>query len=310
MQPFSIVIHGGAGTILKSKMTTDLEQQYQDALKKAVNAGSKILENGGTALDSVEAAVMKMENTPLFNAGKGAVFTANGKHEMDASVMDGSNLNAGAVAIVQHVKNPVHLARLIMEKSGHVFLAGEGAEEFAMTQGCEMGDEAYFHNEFRYRQWQNIKGTDQTQLDHSILKDDKYGTVGAVACDQNGNIAAATSTGGTTNKKYGRIGDSPVIGAGNYANNRTAAISCTGTGEFFIRGMVAYDVACLIEFKNMDLQNACDLVIKERILEIGGDGGLIAVNSKAETALSFNTDGMYRASQQNGQKAVIQIYQD
>lgn len=308
MKTFSIAIHGGAGTLVKGMMTPQLEAKYRDALKAALTAGYYLLENGGTALDAVEVAVKALEDSPLFNAGKGSVFTAKETHEMDASIMDGKTLNAGAVSLITGIKNPVSLARDVMEKSEHVFLAGDGAMRFAEELNYTLEDAQYFYDEFRHKQWLEIKDTDSFQLDHSVKKDSKFGTVGAVACDQNGNIAAATSTGGMTNKKWGRVGDSPMIGSGNYANNKTCAVSCTGSGEYFIRGVVAYDVACLMEHKGMSLQEASDEVINKRILEIGGDGGLIAVDAKGNIAMPFNTEGMYRASKSSIGNEEISIY--
>jgi len=308
MKTISIAIHGGAGTLVKGMMTPELETQYKTVLKKAIDAGYNILEKEKTAIDAVEEAVKILEDSYLFNAGKGSVFTANGSHEMDAAIMDGKTLNAGAVSLITGIKNPVSLSRDVMEKSEHVFLAGEGAMQFAEELDYKLEEASYFYDELRYKQWQEIKDTDNFQLDHSVKKDSKFGTVGAVACDRNGNIAAATSTGGMTNKKWGRVGDSPMIGSGNYANNKTCAVSCTGSGEFFIRGVVAYDVACLIEHKNMSLEDASNEVINKRILEINGDGGLIAVDSKGNIAMPFNTEGMYRASKSSKGKEEISIY--
>ena len=308
---FSIAIHGGAGTLVKGLMTKELEAQYKTALKTARDEAFTLLEQGASAVDAVEMAVKLLEDTPLFNAGKGSVFTAQGTHEMDAAIMDGSNLKAGAVSLITGIKNPVTLARDIMDKSYHVFLAGQGAMEFAKSNGHELLDSDYFYDEVRYQQWQGIKDTEGFQLDHSVKKEGKFGTVGAVACDQHGNVAAATSTGGMTNKKWGRVGDSPMIGAGNYANNKTCAVSCTGSGEFFIRGVVAYDVSCLMEYKNLSLHDASAEVIHKRILEIGGDGGLIAVDAEGNIAMPFNTEGMYRACRSSKEKGgVIAIYKD
>jgi beta-aspartyl-peptidase (threonine type) len=308
MQTFSIAIHGGAGTLVKGLMTRALEAEYKEALKIARDTGFDVLKNGGTAIDAVETSVKILENSPLFNAGKGSVFTAEGTHEMDAAIMDGKNLEAGAVSLITGIKNPVGLARDVMDKSYHVFLAGEGAMTFAKNQGYTIESPDYFYDEVRYQQWQGIKDSDNFQLDHSVKKDGKFGTVGAVACDQEGNIAAATSTGGMTNKKWGRVGDSPMIGAGNYANNKTCAVSCTGSGEFFIRGVVAYDVACLMEHKSMSLEAASNEVIHKRILEIGGDGGLIAVDAKGNITMPFNTEGMYRANKSSNGKEEVSIY--
>jgi len=308
MNTFSIAIHGGAGTLVKGMMTPELEAKYKTALQLALDTSYKILENGGTAIEAVEKAVVVLEDSPLFNAGKGSVFTATESHEMDASIMDGKTLNAGAVSLITGIKNPVALARDVMEKSEHVFLAGDGAMQFAKELNYSMENPSYFYDEFRHNQWLEIKDTDGFQLDHAKKKDSKFGTVGAVACDQHGNIAAATSTGGMTNKKWGRVGDSPMIGAGNYANNKTCAISCTGSGEFFIRGVVAYDVACLIEHKGMSLEEASNEVINKRILEIKGDGGLIAVDTQGNIAMPFNTEGMYRASKSSNGNEEVKIY--
>lgn len=307
---FSIAIHGGAGTLVKGLMTSEKEQEYKVELKKALKKGYEILENDGSAVDAIEAAVNHLEDCPLFNAGKGSVFTNNGTHEMDAAIMDGKKLDAGAVSLITGVKNPVSMARDVMEKSDHVFLAGEGAMRFAKSLDYKLEEADYFYDEHRYQQWQNIKDSDVFQLDHSMKKEGKFGTVGAVACDKHGNIAAATSTGGMTNKKWGRIGDSPMIGAGTYANNKTCAVSCTGSGEYFIRGVVAYDVSCLMEFKGLTLKEATNEVIHKRILEIGGDGGLIAVDAKGTISMSFNTEGMYRASQKFGEAAEVYIYKE
>ncbi|WP_250435299.1 isoaspartyl peptidase/L-asparaginase family protein [Hanstruepera flava] len=308
MGTFSIAIHGGAGTLVKGMMTPELETKYREALKQALDTGYNILQNGGTAIDAVEIAVKHLEDSPLFNAGRGSVFTAEETHEMDASIMDGQTLNAGAVSLITGIKNPISLARDVMEKSEHVFLAGEGAMTFAKELNYILEDANYFYDDLRHKQWLEIKDTDSFQLDHSLKKDSKFGTVGAVACDQEGNIAAATSTGGMTNKKWGRVGDSPMIGAGNYANNKTCAVSCTGSGEFFIRGVVAYDVSCLMEHRGMSLEDASNEVINKRILEIGGDGGLIAVDSKGNIAMPFNTEGMYRASKSSSGVEEVSIY--
>jgi len=317
MNKFSIAIHGGAGTLLKGQMTPEKETAYRKALDNALEQGYQILETGGSAVDAVEASVKSMENSPLFNAGKGSVFTAEGTHEMDAAIMEGKDLQAGAVTLIAGIKNPIELARLVMDKSEHVFLAGEGAMQFAKSNGFTVENNDYFYDKLRYEQWQEIKGSDNFQLDHSAhasrqagKKDAKFGTVGAVACDQNGNLAASTSTGGMTNKKWGRVGDSPMIGAGNYANNKTCAVSCTGSGEFFIRGVVAYDVSCLMEYKDWSIKKAASEVINKRILEIGGDGGLIAVDAKGNIAMPFNTEGMYRAFKTSDGTKEIAIYKD
>lgn len=304
---FSIAIHGGAGTILRSTMTPDLQLQYETGLQQALDKGYKILEAGGSSLDAVEAAVMMLEDFPLFNAGKGAVFNNIGKHEMDASIMFGKGLEAGAVCGVGNIKNPVQLARAIMERSGHVLLSGQGAEIFARQQNIPFEDDAYFYTEQRYRQWQEALKEDKVQMDHS---DKKFGTVGAVALDKNGNLAAATSTGGMTNKKFGRVGDSPVIGAGTYANNNTCAVSCTGHGELFMRSVVAYDISCLMEYKGLSLKDACDVVVYDKLVKIGGEGGLIAIDKQGNIEMPFNSEGMYRACRNNVGRNEVKIYKD
>jgi len=307
---YSIAIHGGAGTLIKGKMTLEKEKAYRSTLKLALEEGFSILKKKGSALDAVEKAVIVMEDSPLFNAGKGSVFTANGTHEMDAAIMEGKNLKAGAVSLITGIKNPISLARTVLEKSPHVLLAGSGALEFARLNGFKLENEDYFYDEFRYRQWQELKDSDKFQLDHSDKKDSKFGTVGAVACDIEGNVAAATSTGGMTNKNWGRIGDTPLIGIGNYANNETCAVSCTGSGEYFIRGVIAYDLSCLMEYKGLSLQKAAEEVIHKRLLKINGDGGLIAVDAKGNIAMPFNTEGMYRGMQDSTGKKMIAIYEE
>lgn len=313
MSNYAIAIHGGAGTILRSTMTPEKEIEYKKALTDAINAGELVLIDGGSALDAVEAAIVSLENNPLFNAGKGAVFTNMGKNEMDASLMDGKDLRAGAVAGVQNIKNPIKLSRAVMDQSEHVMLAGLGAMEFAEKVGVEFADDEYFFVPMRFEQLQKAKESDTMILDHT--EDDfengekKFGTVGCVALDVNGNIAAGTSTGGMTNKKYGRVGDSPVIGSGTYANNKTCAISCTGHGEFFIRAVVAYDVSCLMEYKGLSLKEACDIVVKDKLVKLGGEGGLIALDAKGNIELPFNSEGMYRASKKQGEEMYIGIYE-
>ena len=308
--PIAIAIHGGAGTLIKGEMTPAKEQAYKTQLQLATETGYRLLENGKSAIEAVETAVKILEDTPLFNAGKGSVFTAEGKHEMDAAIMNGENLKAGAVSLIFGIKNPISLAREVMQNSDHVFLAGEGAIEFAKLHGYKIENEDYFYDEYRFKQWEEVKGTAHFQLDHSTKKDSKFGTVGAVACDTFGNLAAATSTGGMTNKKWGRIGDSPIIGSGTYANNKTCAVSCTGSGEYFLRGVVAYDVSCLIEYKGLSLEEATSTVIFERLKNLGGDGGLIAVNAQGEIATPFNTEGMYRAYKTSSGASKIAIYAD
>ncbi|MEC7937077.1 MAG: isoaspartyl peptidase/L-asparaginase [Bacteroidota bacterium] len=303
-----IALHGGAGTILKEDLTSDLEIKYKNSLKDALLKGREVLQKSGSAVEAVSCAVVELENNPLFNAGKGSVFNHIGKHEMDASIMSGKNLNAGAVCCLDQFKNPILVAKHVMENSEHVILTGNGAIQFAEEMKCEKADETYFFDQFRYDQWLSIKDSDQFQLDHSKTNPKKFGTVGAVALDIQGNLAAATSTGGMTNKKYGRIGDSSVIGAGNYANNNTCAVSCTGSGEFFIRQVTAYDVSCLMEMGQMDLKTATSKVIYDRIKKIGGDGGLISIDNKGNIAMPFNTDGMYRASWSKNGTPLVAIY--
>ena len=314
MQKFSIAIHGGAGTILKEDMTPELEEAYRVALKESLDAGYAVLENGGSAVNAVKAAIVVMEDCPLFNAGKGAVFTKKGVNEMDAAIMDGSDLSAGAVAGIRNVRNPVELAEEVMLHSGHVFLSGKGANDFALKQGIKLEPDEYFHTDYRYDQWREIRDSDLYQLDHKadklvgLMKDKKFGTVGAVACDSEGNLAAATSTGGMTNKRYGRIGDSPVIGSGTYANNKTCAISCTGHGEIFLKAVAAYDVSALMEYKSLSLQEACEEVVLKKLVAMHGDGGLIGMDAKANVALVFNSAGMYRGFRNSEDESEIAIY--
>ncbi len=303
----AIAIHGGAGTILRSKMTEEKERDYREALETALDAGYLVLDQGGTSLDAVEKAVNALENCPLFNAGKGSVFNAKGQHEMDASIMDGHTLHAGAVAAVRNFKNPITLAHKVLVHSDHVLLVGEGAMEFAKPFDLEIETDEYFHVDHRYAQWQKIKGSDSFQLDHA-KEDKKYlGTVGAVALDKHGNLAAATSTGGMTNKKFGRIGDSPLIGLGNYANNKTCAVSCTGSGEYLMRGVTAYDISCLMEYKGLSLDEAAKESVMNRLLALGGDGGVIAIDVKGNISMPFNCEGMYRGMRNSGGKE-ISIY--
>ena len=308
MNKITLAIHGGAGTLMRGNMTIEMEGEYRAALDLALESGYRILLNGGEALDAVEVAVKSLEDSPLFNAGKGSVFTSNGSHEMDASIMEGKNLKAGAVSLVSGIKNPISLARDVMEHTEHVFLAGEGAMTFAKTLDYNFEEPNYFYDELRYNQWEQLRNSDSFQLDHSISKDSKFGTVGAVANDVKGNVAAATSTGGMTNKKFGRVGDSPMIGSGTYANNATCAVSCTGSGEYFIRGVVAYDVSAIMEYKGLSLKEAADEVIHNRILKIGGDGGLIAVDAMGNVTMPFNTEGMYRAYKDSLGNKKVEIY--
>ena len=313
MQPFSIVIHGGAGTILKEDMTPELETAYLKGLEEAVNAGYAVLEEGGTAVKAVKAAVVVLEDKLLFNAGRGSVFTKKGVQEMDAAIMNGKDLNAGAVSGVRNVRNPIELAEEVMQNSNHVFLSGKGANDFAIKQGIKLEPDEFFFSQFRYDQWKELRDSDNYSLDHThqgleeLMKDKKFGTVGAVACDSEGNVAAATSTGGMTNKKYGRIGDSPIIGSGTYANNSTCAISCTGHGEIFIRAVAAHDVSARMAYKNLGLCDAMKEVV-DYLQTIDGEGGMIGVDAQANTCMTFNSAGMYRAMRSSNGEKVIGIY--
>lgn len=313
---FGLVIHGGAGTILKKNMTPELETQYKKVLKEAAQKGYDILQKGGSSMDAVEQTIHILENSPLFNAGKGAVFTNNEKNELDASIMDGKTLNAGAVAGVTNIKNPISAARKVMEKSPHVLLARKGAEEFAVAQGLEVADSSYFFTEKRYESLQKVKASEKVELDHDskttfidpFIKDAKFGTVGCVALDKNGNLAAGTSTGGMTNKRWGRVGDSPIIGSGTYANNNTCAVSCTGHGEYFIRAVVAHDIAALMDYKNLSLEEAAKEVVQNKLKKMGGNGGIIAIDAKGNLVAEFNTAGMYRATVDDKGTITIGIY--
>lgn len=310
MNNIALAIHGGAGTILKSEMSAELELEYRNGLETALKKGWEILSNDGNALDAVEATVVELENFPLFNAGKGAVFTHEGKNELDASIMDGKNLKAGAIAFVKNVKNPIKLARLVMENTEHILLAGDGANEFAKEMQVEFENDEYFFTEHRYQQLLKAIDEGKIQLDHSPKVQSaksKIGTVGAVACDTNGNLAAATSTGGMTNKKFGRVGDTPIIGAGTYADNATCAVSCTGHGEFFMLGVSAFDVAARMKYKGLNLVEATRETI-ENLTNIGGEGGLIAVDALGNVALPFNSEGMYRGFMTANGKTVVEIY--
>ncbi|HWV64810.1 isoaspartyl peptidase/L-asparaginase [Chitinophaga sp.] len=315
---YVLVIHGGAGTILKKNMTPEKEAAYKSSLKKALETGYKVLQSGGSSLDAVEATVRVLEDDSLFNAGKGAVFTHEGRNELDAAIMNGKTKAAGAVAGVTTIRNPVSAARAVMEKSEHVMMVGPGAEKFAKEAGLQIVDPSYFRTETRWQDLQRAIREDSLAAAKSNAytnpvkfgiknRDYKFGTVGAVALDQQGNLAAATSTGGMTNKKYGRIGDSPIIGAGTYANNETAAISCTGWGEFYIRNVVAYDLSALMEYKGLSVQQAGNAVIK-KVGNMGGDGGLIALDRKGNMTMSFNTEGMYRGAVTKDGKIEVEIY--
>lgn len=295
MSMIKIAVHGGAGTIRREDMTDEMEAAYKKGLQEALDAGYALLADGKTAVEAVKAAVISLEDNILFNAGRGSVFGKDGSQEMDASIMDGSNLMAGAVSAVRNIRNPVELAYTIMTKSQHVMLNGHGAGDFAKLHGLKTEPDDYFFSSFRYEQWRQMQGMEEAALDHNVkLKDKKFGTVGAVAVDLRGNTAAATSTGGMTNKQFGRVGDSPIIGAGTYANNKTCAISCTGHGEPFIRAVTAYDVSCLMEYKGLSLHDAMHMVVHDKLLKIDGEGGMIGVDAGGNAALLFNSDGMYR----------------
>lgn len=298
-QSYGLVIHGGAGTITRENMSTEKEAEYISKLTAALKTGYAILENGGSGLDAVEATIKVMEDSPLFNAGKGAVFTGAGTNELDASIMDGATLQAGAVAGVKTVKNPISAARKVMEKTWHVLLAGEGADAFAKEQGLDIVDNSYFHTEQRFKSL--IKAKEK--------EIEKHGTVGCVALDKKGNLAAGTSTGGLTNKRWGRVGDSPIIGAGTYASNETCAVSATGQGEYFIRGSVAFDIAAQMDYEKKSVQTAAQAVI-DKLTERGGTGGVIVMDSKGNIAMPFNTEGMYRGFYLNDGELTVKIYKD
>ncbi len=311
-QEFAIALHGGAGVIKKENMSDSLEQAYKDKLKEAITTGHKILQEGGTAVEAVKATINVMENSPLFNAGKGAVLNHEEKPELDASIMDGKTLKAGAIAGVSHIKNPIDLALRVMNNSKHVLLAGKGAEQFAIEQGFDTVPSSYFITKRRLDQVRRMKGEAPDKAVSAYydpyIQDDKYGTVGCVALDKDGNLAAGTSTGGTANKLYGRIGDSPIIGAGTYANNATCAVSSTGTGEYFIRGVVAYDISALMEYKGMSLDEATHKVIQEKQVKLGGDGGVVAMDKNGNVSHEFNTPGMFRAKMDDQGHIEIGIY--
>ena len=314
MSTYTLAIHGGAGTILKEDMTPELEQAYLTGLQLAMDAGFAVLEQGGSAVNAIKATIVILEDNMLFNAGRGSVFTKKGLQEMDAAIMDGRTLDAGAVTGVRNVRNPIELATEVMINSNHVFLSGKGASDFAIKQGIKLEPDEYFFSQFRYDQWKSIRDSDTYSLDHThqrleeLMRDKKFGTVGAVACDQQGNIAAATSTGGMTNKKFGRIGDSPIIGAGTYANNRTCGISCTGHGELFIRAVAAHDVSCLMEYQGLSLRDAMEIVVHDKLIAIGGEGGMIGVDGQGNAALVFNSQGMYRGYKSSDGSQLVAIY--
>jgi len=328
----TIVIHGGAGTITRANMSPEKEKAYRDGLNAALQKGYAVLKNGGTSVQAVEAAIMVMEDSPLFNAGKGAVFTHEGKNELDASIMEGKTLKAGAIAGVTTIKNPIRTAIAVMEKSPHVMMIGKGAETFARDQGMELVGPSYFYTEARFKALQKAKEEEKIELDHSekegkqikktpktgaVKQDDliftegkKFGTVGCVALDKFGNLAAGTSTGGMTNKRFGRVGDAPIIGAGTYANNNTCAVSATGHGEFFIRSVVAYDISALMEYKGLSLKDASEEVVMKKLVERGGEGGIIALDRKGNISMPFNSEGMYRAYMKSDGSSEVLIYKD
>lgn len=312
IKKIGLAIHGGAGTIDRNNMTPAREREYRAGLERALTAGYEILKRGGSSLDATEAAVRVLEDDPHFNAGKGSVFTSAGTNEMDAAIMDGKTLAAGAVACLKHIKNPISLARLVMEKSGHVMMDSEGAEAFAQENGIDLVDQKYFFTQDRWDALQKIKTAKKRRTSgvgkaFVITHQDRHGTVGAVALDRNGNLAAATSTGGTTNKRPGRIGDTPVIGAGTYANNATCAVSATGDGEYFIRATVGRDVSALMEYRGVSLKEAAEAAL-DKVAKLGGTGGLIAIDPQGNMTLPFNTAGMYRGYVDPNGKFVIEIY--
>ena len=316
---FAIIIHGGAGTILKKNMSDEKEAAYKEKLKEAINVGHTILKNGGTSAEAVMRTIQVMEESPLFNAGKGAVFTHEETNELDASFMDGKTLNAGAVAGVTNVKSPIELAIKVMTDSDHVMLSGKGASVFAKEKGLEIVDPSYFYTERRFKSLQRIKNRNKTELDHddkkaafydADIKNAKFGTVGCVALDKSGNIAAGTSTGGMTNKRWGRIGDAPIIGSGTYANNLTCGVSSTGWGEYFIRSQVAYDISAQMEYQNKTLKEATTDVIQNKLTKLGGTGGVVALDKNGNMSFEFNTAGMYRASMNDKGELVVKIYKE
>ena len=305
----AIVIHGGAGTILKKNLSDEKEAAIKAKLSEAINAGYAVLKKGGESTDAVIAAINVMENSPLFNAGAGAVYTKEGKHELDASIMRGSDLQAGAVAGVSHVKNPINAAKEVMLNSPHVILSNQGADKFAKQQGLETVDNSYFDTDYRYKQWQAIQHKKEVSLSEDLLKTDhKFGTVGAVAIDKNGTIAAGTSTGGMTNKAFGRIGDSPIIGSGTYADNRSCGISATGHGEYFIRYAVAHDICARVLYKNISLEQSADEVINQALKKAGGDGGIVGLDKHGNPVMTFNTAGMYRGFKTESSNTQVFIY--
>ena len=304
---YALVIHGGAGIILKENMAPGQEEAYQVALNKALDVGEAILEKGGTSSEAVIATIRTMEDSPLFNAGHGAVFTNDGNNELDASIMEGKDLSAGSIGGVTNVKNPIEAAFAVMKNSDHVLLTGKGAEKFAEEQGLDIVEPKYFYTE---RRWNSLQKAKESEREHKpISGDTKHGTVGAVALDKQGNLTAGTSTGGMTNKRYNRFGDVPIIGAGTYANNNSCAISCTGHGEFFIRYTVAHDISALMQYKNLNLKEASEEVVKKKLVDAGGSGGIIGVDKNGEVSMTFNSPGMYRGYAKPGER-VIKIFGD
>jgi beta-aspartyl-peptidase (threonine type) len=303
----SIAIHGGAGVINRASMSAENERAYRADLERALDAGYAVLDKGGASLDAVVAAVKILEDSPLFNAGKGAVFSHAGINELDAAIMDCATQKAGAIAGVRHVRNPIELARMVMERTPHVLLSGEGAEEFALEQGVDLVPGSYFYTERRWKQLEDAQKAEQTA---SVSKEDiaYFGTVGAVARDRNGNLAAATSTGGMTNKRWGRIGDSPIIGAGTYADNATCAVSATGSGEYFIRAVVAHEICARVRLSGVSAAEAAHAVIHGKLKEIGGDGGVIVVDKDGALALEFNSEGMFRGARDSRGRREVAIY--
>ncbi len=308
--PIAIAIHGGAGTISRENMTPEREAAIRGVLEDSVRAGHAVLTDGGSSVDAVVAAIRIMEDSPLFNAGKGAVFNAEGQNELDASIMDGATLNAGAVAAVRHIRNPIELARSVMTDSEHVMLMGDGAEVFARQQGFEPVDASYFHTDFRWEQLQRVKAREGAMLEDEDVDAKWFSTVGAVALDRHGNIAAGTSTGGTSNKRWGRVGDSPIVGAGTFADNASCAVSATGHGEYFIRSVVSYDICARMRYTGAPLAEAADAVVNGVLVERGGEGGVIAIDAEGNVAMPFNTPGMYRAAIFIDGTLDISIYRD
>ena len=309
---YAIVIHGGAGSMRKDRTSPEREKRYMDAVNAALDIGENILKDGGSSLDAVEQVIMHLENDSTFNAGRGAVFSAEGKNELDASIMDGSNMQAGAVGGLSVIKNPIQAARVVMEKSPHVLLVGKGAEQFAISEGVDTVPPSYFFTQFAWDALQGVKANENKQTGSSITLptgEYKYGTVGCVALDNSGNIAAGTSTGGMTNKKYNRLGDVPVIAAGTYADNNSCGVSCTGHGEFFIRYAVAHDLSALVAYKELPLEEAADFIINDKLKKVNGAGGLIAIDRYGNVTMPFNTDGMPRGYAKPNER-VVKLYKD